>query len=113
MAGLVVMFLVSPFVINSLGKIEYGIWSLLVVVTGYMGMLDLGVRASTGRYVILYLGKGDRSFELLDVAGSSFDHPRSLWVADFNGDSHPDLAIGTAALAPTGDEPVRVLIARP
>jgi len=58
-AGLVVMFLVSPFVINSLGKIEYGIWSLLVVVTGYMGMLDLGVRASTGRYVILYLGKGD------------------------------------------------------
>jgi O-antigen/teichoic acid export membrane protein len=57
--NLVVMFLMSPFVINKLGPVEYGIWSLLIVVTGYMGMLDLGVRASTGRYVILYLGKGD------------------------------------------------------
>lgn len=58
-ASLVVMFFLSPFVVHSLGKVEYGIWSLLTVFTGYMGVLDLGVRASTGRYVILYLGKGD------------------------------------------------------
>jgi len=57
--NLVVMLFLSPFVIHTLGKVEYGIWSLLTVLTGYMGVLDLGIRSSTGRYVILYLGKGD------------------------------------------------------
>jgi len=57
--NLVVMFFLSPFVVHTLGKMEYGIWSLLTVLTGYMGIMDLGVRASTGRHVILYLGKDD------------------------------------------------------
>jgi len=57
--NLVVMFFLSPFVVHTLGKMEYGIWSLLTVLTGYMGILDLGVRASTGRHVMLYLGKED------------------------------------------------------
>lgn len=54
-----VMFFLSPFVMHTLGATEYGIWQLLTVLTGYMGILDLGVRASTGRYIILYLGKKD------------------------------------------------------
>jgi O-antigen/teichoic acid export membrane protein len=58
-ANLVVMFFLSPFLVHTLGRMEYGIWSLLWVLTGYMGVLDLGVRASTGRHVILYLGKED------------------------------------------------------
>lgn len=58
-ANLVVMFFLSPFVIHTLGKVEYGIWSLLTVVAGYMGICDLGVRASTGRHIILYLGRED------------------------------------------------------
>jgi O-antigen/teichoic acid export membrane protein len=57
--NVVVMLFLSPFVVHTLGKMEYGIWSLLTILTGYMGILDLGVRASTGRHVILYLGKGD------------------------------------------------------
>jgi len=62
--NLIVMFFLSPFVVHTLGKTEYGIWSLLTVITGYMGVLDLGVRASTGRYIVLYLGKDD--YEKLD-----------------------------------------------
>lgn len=58
-ATLVAMFFLSPFVIHSLGRVEYGIWSLLSVVTGYMGILDLGLRASTGRQIILYTGRQD------------------------------------------------------
>lgn len=58
-AGMVVVFLLSPFVVHTLGKTEYGLWGLLNVFTGYLGVFDLGVRASTGRYIILYLGKGD------------------------------------------------------
>jgi O-antigen/teichoic acid export membrane protein len=58
-ASMVVLFFLSPFVIHTLGNIQYGIWSLLSVLTGYMGLLDLGVRASTGRHVTLYIGKED------------------------------------------------------
>ena len=58
-ANMVVLFFLSPFVLHTLGTIQYGIWSLLTVVTGYMGILDLGVRASTGRHVALYVGKED------------------------------------------------------
>jgi O-antigen/teichoic acid export membrane protein len=59
-ANLIVMFFLSPFVIHSLGLAAYGLWGVLNVLTGYMGVLDLGVRASTGRYIILNIGKGDR-----------------------------------------------------
>jgi len=58
-AALVVAFFLSPFVVHTLGKVEYGIWSLLAILTGYMGVVDLGVRASTGRYIILYVGRKD------------------------------------------------------
>jgi O-antigen/teichoic acid export membrane protein len=57
--NLTVLFFLSPFVVHTLGETQYGIWSLLMVLTGYMGLFDLGVRASTGRYVILYYGRGD------------------------------------------------------
>jgi O-antigen/teichoic acid export membrane protein len=58
-ASIVILFFLSPFVLHSLGQVEFGLWSLLTVLTGYMGVLDLGVRASTGRHIALYLGKGD------------------------------------------------------
>lgn len=58
-ASLLVMFFLMPYMIRTLGKSSYGVWSLLMTFTGYMGVLDLGIRASTGRYVILYLGRGD------------------------------------------------------
>jgi len=56
---LLVMFFLSPYIVGKLTAVEYGIWSLLNVMTGYMGLFDLGVRASVGRHVALYLGKGD------------------------------------------------------
>jgi O-antigen/teichoic acid export membrane protein len=58
-ANLVVMFFLSPFVVHTLGEVAYGIWSLMMIVTGYMGAVDIGTRASTGRYIILYLGQED------------------------------------------------------
>ncbi len=58
-AGMIVLLFLSPLVIHTLGTVQYGIWGLLNVLTGYMGMLDLGVRASVGRHVCLYLGKED------------------------------------------------------
>lgn len=58
-ANLLVSFFLSPFIVGSLDPASYGIWSLLNVFAGYMGVLDLGVRASVGRHIALYLGKGD------------------------------------------------------
>jgi len=58
-ATLLVMFFLSPYIVGKLDAVSYGIWSLLNVLTGYMGLFDLGVRASVGRYVALYIGKDD------------------------------------------------------
>lgn len=59
MASLVVLFFLSPFVVRELDATSYGIWSLLNVLAGYMGVFDLGVRASVGRHIALYFGKKD------------------------------------------------------
>ncbi len=57
--SLLVMFFLSPYIVGKLSAAEYGLWSLLSVLTGYMGIFDLGVRSSVGRHVALYLGKKD------------------------------------------------------
>lgn len=59
-ASLVVLFFLTPFVIAKLGDVRYGIWVLLMSVTGYLGLLELGVRGSTGRFINFYIGRGDR-----------------------------------------------------
>ena len=35
-------FFLTPFVVHSLGETQYGVWTLVVGVTGYYGLLDLG-----------------------------------------------------------------------
>ena len=46
-----VQFVLSPFVVRSLGDTNYGIWVLLGSLVGYLGLLDLGVRGAVTRYV--------------------------------------------------------------
>jgi len=58
-ANLVVMFFLSPFVVHSLGSTTYGVWSLIVSLTGYLGLVELGVRGGVGRFINYYLGKED------------------------------------------------------
>ena len=58
---LIVMFFITPFIVGGLDPVAYGIWSLLNVLVGHMGLLDLGVRASVGRHIALYLGKKDEA----------------------------------------------------
>lgn len=52
----VVMFFLTPFIVHRLGNNTYGVWTLIVSLTGYFGMLDLGIRSTVGRYVARYLG---------------------------------------------------------
>jgi O-antigen/teichoic acid export membrane protein len=46
-----VNFFLSPYVVNHLGNMTYGVWTLLLSLTGYLGLLDLGVRGAVTRYV--------------------------------------------------------------
>src|ERR1700676_199393 len=51
LASGMVGFFLSPYVVRHLGNSGYGVWVLLVSLTGYMGFLDLGIRGSVTRYV--------------------------------------------------------------
>ena len=59
-ANLVVMLLLSPLVVHGLGKTAYGVWSLLMTVTGYLGLAEIGVRVSAGRYINYYMARGEQ-----------------------------------------------------
>lgn len=58
-ANLVVMFFMSPFVVHTLGDTRYGVWSLIMSLTGYLGLVELGTRGGLGRFINYYLGKED------------------------------------------------------
>lgn len=47
----VVSFLLSPYVVHSLGNDAYGIWVLISSLVGYLGLLDLGVRGAVTKFV--------------------------------------------------------------
>lgn len=58
-ATLLVGFLLAPFVVHHLGNTGYGVWTLVVSLTGYFGMLDVGLRQSVGRFVARYVALKD------------------------------------------------------
>ncbi len=57
--NVVVAFALTPYVIDTLGKGAYGIWSLVVSFVGYYGLLDVGIRSAVGHYVATYHAKRD------------------------------------------------------
>jgi O-antigen/teichoic acid export membrane protein len=57
--GTFIGFIMMPFLIKSLGDDIYGIWILIISMTGYLGILDLGINATTIKYTAEYLQKED------------------------------------------------------
>lgn len=47
----VVNFFLAPFIVRHLGQSGFGIWTLMSSLTGYLGLLDLGVRSAVTRFV--------------------------------------------------------------
>jgi O-antigen/teichoic acid export membrane protein len=58
LASGVVSFFLSPFIVHHLGNSAYGVWVLLVSLTGYLGFLDLGIRSAVTRYVAKFHSEG-------------------------------------------------------
>lgn len=46
-----ISFFLTPFIVHSLGEVAYGVWTLLVSLVGYLGLVDFGVRGAVTRYV--------------------------------------------------------------
>lgn len=49
--GMLAGFIVAPFLVRRIGETNYGLWILIASLTGYFGLLDLGVRGSVGRFL--------------------------------------------------------------
>jgi len=56
-----VAFFLSPFVVHHLGNLTYGVWTLVVSLIAYMGLLDLGLRGAVVRYVSRHQTQGDHA----------------------------------------------------
>jgi O-antigen/teichoic acid export membrane protein len=67
-------FFVAPFVVRHLGNEHYGVWTIVLSLTGYLGLLDLGVRGAVTRYTARYhaQGKHDRTNETTSAAMATF-----------------------------------------
>jgi O-antigen/teichoic acid export membrane protein len=52
-------FFLSPFILHRLGDDAFSLWVLVFSLTGYYGLLDLGIRASIIRYVAKFAATED------------------------------------------------------
>lgn len=55
----VVGFLLSPFVLHRLGDEAFSLWILMFALTGYYGLLDLGIRSSIVKYTAKFIANND------------------------------------------------------
>lgn len=67
----VVSFFLSPFIVRHLGNSAYGIWVLLVSLTGYLGFLDLGIRGAVTRYIARFHAEGQHEQASRTVSSAS------------------------------------------
>jgi len=56
----IVGFLLSPFILHRLGDEAFSMWILIFALTGYFGLLDLGIRSSIVRYTARFLASDDK-----------------------------------------------------
>ncbi len=56
---MVVSFTLFPFIVRHVGKEVYGVYLIVISVTGYFGLLDFGMMSALTKYVSEYHGKGD------------------------------------------------------
>jgi len=59
LAGISATYILTPFVIRSLGPEGYGTWTLITSMTGYISLLALGVPMACVRYLAQHVAEGD------------------------------------------------------
>lgn len=73
-ANFIILMYLSRLVVQTLQTELFGVWSLIVSVTGYMGLADAGLRNGLGRFINFYQGKGepDKVNEVISTAMTFF-----------------------------------------
>jgi O-antigen/teichoic acid export membrane protein len=67
---MIISFYLSPYVLHKIGKSLYGVWAVVTQITGYLWLLDFGVRDSVIKYVAEYKSKND-SYMINSIISSS------------------------------------------
>jgi O-antigen/teichoic acid export membrane protein len=85
-ANLLVAFFMSPFVVYRLGNTEYGIWTLVLQLTGYMGVVDVGLRSALIRFISRFHSQKDDDslnalFSTTMIVYSALAAAVSVWAA--------------------------------
>src|SRR5271163_1277756 len=70
MLSVVIALLLTPMVLHGIGTAGYGAWLLIVQLTGYAGLLDLGMQPAVAKAVAEFQGTGDM-VRLRRVVGSA------------------------------------------
>lgn len=68
--NIIIMFIISPIIVKSLGNRDYGIWEMIMSMVGYMGLLDMGIGPALLRFVAVSHTRNDRQ-ELQDMISSA------------------------------------------
>ena len=55
--AIVIALILTPYIIHHIGGERYGIWAIIGMVTGYFGLLDLGVETAFVKYISEYHAK--------------------------------------------------------
>lgn len=50
----VLFFILTPYIIHHIGVERFGIWTIVSVLTGYLGLFDLGISTSFVKYIAEY-----------------------------------------------------------
>jgi O-antigen/teichoic acid export membrane protein len=79
-ATVVAGFALTPYVLHHVGDSAYGVWVLLTAFTGYYGLLDLGLRSATIRYVARHVAMNETE-DLNRVVSTSFFFYTALALA--------------------------------
>jgi O-antigen/teichoic acid export membrane protein len=75
--SITVAFFLSPFIVHSLGNVAYGVWTLVISMVSYMGLLDLGLRGAVTRFVSRYHAQGDHAEASANVSAALW---LRLWI---------------------------------
>jgi O-antigen/teichoic acid export membrane protein len=59
--AMAIAYFMAPFLVHRLGDAQYGVWILVLSVTGYMGLLDGGLKATVVRYVAAQVAHNDQA----------------------------------------------------
>jgi len=57
--GIVTSFFMMPFIINSLGSHDYGLWIIITSILSFYGVLDIGLSSATQRFISHALARED------------------------------------------------------